>query len=54
MGQIDHDLDNLYHLDPNLPLGYVVQDMCSTDPTLQHEVLKILQIRKVSALKDLL
>ena len=28
--QTDHDLD---HLDPNLPLSEVVQDMCSTNPT---------------------
>ena len=33
---MDHDLDHLYvdHPDPNLPLGYVVQeDLYSTDPT---------------------
>ena len=28
--QVDHDLDNL---DPNLPLWYVAQDLCSIDPT---------------------
>ena len=29
-GQIDHDLDHLYH---NLQLLDVVRDLCSTDPT---------------------
>ena len=31
--EIDHDLDNVDNLDPNLPLGYVVRDLYGADPT---------------------
>ena len=37
-GQIDHDLDDPDDLDPILPLGYPMEDLCRTDlkPGNQH------------------
>ena len=33
VGQTDQIDDDTYHLDPTLPMWYVVQDLYSTDPT---------------------
>ena len=37
-------VDHLRQVDPKLPLGDIVQDLCSTDPTQESCDTKIMQI----------